>query len=584
MVAEPQLPGQTVGVHDVELHVVLRDVALDVGRQLLLQLRLRPGGVQQEGAAVLDLVDHVVAVDVGLAVAGQEVRGADQVGGADRAAGETQVALGDAVGFSRVIFKVGLRVHPGVVADDLGGVLVRAHGAVGAEAPELAGHGVRALGDQRFVHVEGQLRHVVDDADSEEGLRLVGLHVVEHGLELGGGHVLGSQAVAAAVDHRRAGAVGKGGADVQIHGSGNGAGLLAAVHGRDLLDGLRQLGEEELNVEGAEQVDLQQADLLALGAQQVHDLTGGLAGGAHHDDDALGLLIAVVVEQMVVAAGDFVDPLHVGLHDRRDLQVVRVVGLLGLVVDVGALHGGALHRVLRVHGDAVEFLQRVLIQQLLHLLEVDHLDLLDLVGGAEAVEEVHEGHAGLDGGQVGDGGQVHDLLHASGTHHGDAGGAAAHHVLMVAEDVVGVLGDAAGGHVEDGGHAVSGHDVKVGDHQEQALGRRESSRHGAGLSHAVEGACRAALGLHLDKGDALAEHVLAAGGGPLVNLFAHGGRRRDGEDAGNVREMIGYGRAGLIAVHGFHDLLLSHGVPPVYLILYFCRSSARNGCRRGAGE
>ena len=37
----------------------------------------------------------------------------------------------------RVVLEVGLHVLVGVVADDLDGVLVRAHGAVAAEAPEL---------------------------------------------------------------------------------------------------------------------------------------------------------------------------------------------------------------------------------------------------------------------------------------------------------------------------------------------------------------------------------------------------------------------------------------------------------------
>ena len=53
VVAQAQLTGQTVGVHDIELHVVAGDVLLDVAGQLLRQLLLGPGGVQQEGTAVL---------------------------------------------------------------------------------------------------------------------------------------------------------------------------------------------------------------------------------------------------------------------------------------------------------------------------------------------------------------------------------------------------------------------------------------------------------------------------------------------------------------------------------------------------
>ena len=45
VVAQAQLTGQTVGVHDIELHVVAGDVLLDVAGQLLRQLLLGPGGL-----------------------------------------------------------------------------------------------------------------------------------------------------------------------------------------------------------------------------------------------------------------------------------------------------------------------------------------------------------------------------------------------------------------------------------------------------------------------------------------------------------------------------------------------------------
>ena len=54
------------------------------------------------------------------------------------------------------------------------------------------------------------------------------------------------------------------------------------------------------------------------------------------------------------------------------------------------------------------------VAHLLQVLVVPHGHLLDLVGGPEAVEEVDEGNAALDGGQMGHGGQVHNLLGGSG--------------------------------------------------------------------------------------------------------------------------------------------------------------------------
>ena len=558
VVAQAQLTGQTVGVHDIELHVVAGDVLLDVAGQLLRQFLLGPGGVQQEGAAVLDLVDHVVAGDVGLGVAGQEIRRLDEIGGADGTLAEPQVALGDAVGLLGVVLEVGLRIHTGVVANDLSGVLVSAHRTIGAQTPDLAGHGVGGLGDERLMDIQRQVSHIVVDADGEQVLAAFILHVVEHGLHLGGCHVLGGQTIAAAVDLRGVAAVGKGGAHIQIHSTGNGTRLLGAVHGGDLLHRSGQGVQEILHVEGAEQMDLHQAHLLALGTQIVHHLTGTLAGGAHHHHDTVGILGAVVIENVVVPAGDLVDALHIPLYHSGDAVIGAVVGLLRLVVDVGALHGGTHHRVLRVHGDGVIVLQRLTVQQLLHLVQIDDLDLLDLVAGAEAVVEVDEGYTGLDGGQVGHGSQIHDLLHAAGGHHSDAGGTAAHDILMVTEDVVGVLGHGTGRHVEHGGHPVTGHDVQVGDHQQQTLRGGEGGGQRTGLRHAVEGAGSARLGLHLHQPHRLAEHILLTGGRPLIHLLAHGRGGSDGVDTGYIGEMVGNSGTGLVTVHGFHDFLIGH--------------------------
>ena len=363
VVAQTQFPGDLVGVHGIELDVVVCDVLLHIAGQMELQLRGVPRGIQQEGAAVLDLVDHIILGDIGLRMAGQEVGGLDQIGGADGALGEPQVALGDAVGLLGVILKVSLRIHTGVVADDLGGVLVRANSAVRAKTPEFAGHSVGRLGDQRLMDIQRQMGHIVHEADGEHLLGVLVLHVVIDGLDLGGRHIPAGNTVAAAIDGGGVGLTLQSRAGIQINGTADSAGLLGAVHGGDLLYRLGQGVQEILDVEGTEQVDLQQAHLLALRAEVIDDLFGALAGRAHHHDDPLGILSTIVVEDVVVAAGDLVDPLHVTLYDVGDGIVSGVVGFLALEIHVRALHGGAVDRVLRVHSNAVELSHGVLVQQ-----------------------------------------------------------------------------------------------------------------------------------------------------------------------------------------------------------------------------
>ena len=122
------------------------DGLLHVAGQVLEHLVVAPLGVEQEGAAFLDALEHVVAADVGRVVAGRRSRPwSIRYGALDRALAEAQVGDGDAARFLRVVGEVALGVHVGVVADDLDGVLVGADGAVRAEAPELAADGV-ALG------------------------------------------------------------------------------------------------------------------------------------------------------------------------------------------------------------------------------------------------------------------------------------------------------------------------------------------------------------------------------------------------------------------------------------------------------
>ena len=99
---------------------------------------------------------------------GNEVGLVDEVGGLwIGVLAETQVGNCNAAGLLGVVSEVSLRVHVGVVADDLDGVLVSANGAIRAKTPELAAccafrSGVRVLGD-----FEGQMSYIVVDTQCE---------------------------------------------------------------------------------------------------------------------------------------------------------------------------------------------------------------------------------------------------------------------------------------------------------------------------------------------------------------------------------------------------------------------------------
>lgn len=176
-------------------------------------------------------------------------------------------------------------------------------------------------------------------------------------------------------------------------------------------------------------------------------------------------------------------------------------------------------------------------------------NLLDLVGGAEAVEEVQERHLALDGGQVGDGREVHDLLDVGLGEHGEAGLAAGHDVGVVAKDVERLRGDGTCGDMEDARQLLCRNLVHVGDHEQKALRRRIGRGQGTCAQRAVDGAGGTRLGLHLDDLDGRAEDVLHALGCPLVDVVGHRAGRCDRVDARHLGVGIRDVRRGLVTVH-----------------------------------
>ena len=64
--------------------------------------------------------------------------------------------------------------------------------------------------------------------------------------------------------------------------------------------------------------------------------------------------------------------------------------------------------------------------------------------------------------------------------------------------------------------------VEVGDHQQQALRRREGRGERATQQPAMHGTRHAALGLHLDDARHLAPEIRPARGRPLVADLGHG--------------------------------------------------------------
>ena len=390
--------------------MLAREVALHLCREMLFEFFDAPRAVEQERAAVLEVCGNVVLFDVSRGVNRDKIRGIDQISAQDRLIAKAQMALRQAAGLHRVIGEIRLRVLAADKADGRNRVLVRANGAVAAETPQLAADLARVRQLDLGV-VERGVGHVIVDADGEVVLRGVFFQVVINGNELARGGVLGGQAVAAADDRDvvSAGLI-EGGNNIEVYRLADRTGLLAAVQNGNLLDGSRDGSGEVLDRERAVQVNLHHADLAALRVQIVNSLLDRFGSRAHDNDNFFCVRRTVVVEQLVVAAGQLVNFVHVVLNGVGHDSGLDVCALLALEVNVGVYVVAAVGRVLRVERLTAELLERLLVDQAAQVFVIEGLDALHLVRGAEAVEAVHERIARLDGRQMRDGGQVHRLL------------------------------------------------------------------------------------------------------------------------------------------------------------------------------
>ena len=444
-----------------------------------------------------------------------------------------------------------------MVTDDLDGVLVGADGTVGAQAVEHAGAGAGGSGREGVAQLQAGAGHVVFNTHGEVVLHFA-VQVVEHGLDHGGSELLGAQAVTAAhhldvaaagFDQRRA--------HIQVQRLAQGSGFLGPVQHRDLLHGLGQFLHHVFHAEGTIQMNLQNADLLAVLDHLVHGLVRHVAAGAHGDDDLLRIRSAFILEGLVGAARQLRDGVHALFHDGRHGQVELVSGFTALEVDVAVLGGTGLMRMFRIQGAGAELGNLVPRNQILDLfvavLGVDGVDLLDFVAGTESVEEMQEGHGALQGRQMGYQSHIMRFLDRVGGQHGEAGLTAGHNVAVISEDVQRMIRQSAGADMEHSRGQLAADLVHVRDHQQQTLGSGEGGRQGAGGQGSVHSAGRAGFRLHLGNPHGLPEQVFPVMSGPFIRHFRHGGRRSDGVDGCHIAESVRDMADGGIAVNGDLD-------------------------------
>ena len=222
--------------------------------------------------------------------------------------------------------------------------------------------------------------------------------------------------------------------DLEGHRAAVGAVVVLPVGHHEALDILQGLADL-LQGERPDDVRPDEAHLLALLAQSVHRLLGGLRRGVDDEQRGLGILHPVQVEEVVPPAGERLE-LGKDLPDDRMRPDDRI-GLLLLVVDeIGVVHVRTdRHRLARVDG---RDRRDEWTEEVLHHLRVGEDLHAPLLVGSEKPVECHH-HREPDGHLLADPGRhdVHvvDRLHVGGHQDDPAGVHRQHDVAVVAADV-----------------------------------------------------------------------------------------------------------------------------------------------------
>ncbi len=380
-------------------------------------------------------------------------------------------------------------------------------------------------------------------------LGLCGRHIVVNSLDHGGRELFGAQAIPAAQNFEHAALLEQRCDDILIQRLAQGARLFGSVENGNGFDAGRDRVHECLCAEGAIEVNLHHADLLAACVHVVDSLFRSLCARAHQHDDSLGIRCADVVEQVISAAEFLGELIHRVLDDLGRRQVVFIRSFAVLEVDIRILRRALLMRMLGVERPGAEFLDGIPVDHGSEIVIIQHLDLGNLVGGSEAVEEVDERNFRLERGKVRNRSHIHYFLHGVAADHGKAGLARSHNVCMIAENAQRVSSQRSCGNMEHAGQKLAGDFVHVGDHEQQALRSRESGSECAGSQRTVHSARSARLALQLRHLHSLAEDVFSSLSGPFIACLRHRRRRRDGVDGADIGKRISNMRGRCVTIN-----------------------------------
>ena len=457
-------------VQNIELNVVFGQIAFHLSRQMFLKFAFFPRAVQQESAAFTQTAQQIVLMHIGLLRAGDKVCFIQQIRGTNLTLAETQMRNGQTAGFLRIVEEIALCILIGVITDDLNGLFVCADRAVGTESPELA-TGRAFLADmQDFRLIQGKIRHIIFNGDSEVVLRLIFFEVAEYGQQMGRNGILRAHAVTAAHDDRVNVRIIKCRTNVHVERLAKGSFFLRTIQNRNLLHILRQSFQEVFAAERTIQTYLNHTELVALFRLSINDFFHCFTSGAHENDDVFCVRITIVIKEMIRTTGLLRNLRHVLFNDGNNVFIVMVGGFQVLEENIRRLGGAHRLRTIRIHRTIAKRLNGFMIHHFFQIFKVPNRNFIDFMRRTEAIKEMDKRQRSFNCGQMRNSAQIHYFLYGAGTKEGKAGHARRVDIRVIAVDRQCVAGDGTCGNMKYAWQILTGNFVHVRNHQQQALG------------------------------------------------------------------------------------------------------------------
>ena len=136
-----------------------------------------------------------------------------------------------------------------------------------------------------------------------------------------------------------------------------------------------------------------------------------IAARSHADDNPFGVRGADIFVQLVLAACQFCEFVHVLLDDRGTCVVIFIDRFPALEKDVGVLGGPFDCRVVGGQCAFTHIGDISVINHCPHVVESEGFYFLDFVGGPESVVEMNERNAGFERCRLCDKRKIHCFLH-----------------------------------------------------------------------------------------------------------------------------------------------------------------------------